>query len=81
MDHVAVRESVRQTLHHYEEAGVNWVISGWFKPGISAGAEIAKEPRLHITHIRPQRILDDAPEYKCPVTAIAEEQRLEFAFG
>jgi hypothetical protein len=67
-------------LQHYREAGIGWIISGWFKPGLPPGAEVPREPKLHVTDIRPERVLQDAPIYRCPAPAALPQAELQLAF-
>ena len=75
-----LRRAVVGVLEYYRQAGVGWIISGWFKPGISSAAELPKEPRLHITDIRPENVQEGAPKYKCRPRANIDEQEVHLAF-
>ncbi|XP_014676651.1 PREDICTED: uncharacterized protein LOC106816539 [Priapulus caudatus] len=80
IDHVKVREACQEMLNFYHEAGVGWTICGWFKPGMVPGAEVAKEAEMHVTCIRPDHQLDDAPRYRFPAPAVPAQQLLELNF-
>ncbi|XP_014674708.1 PREDICTED: uncharacterized protein LOC106814857 [Priapulus caudatus] len=80
VDDVAIREACAAVLKYYKDANVGWIICGWYKPGIAAGAEVAKKPKFHVTHVRPERLLAEAPKYKCPVMPVAAAERLQLAF-
>jgi hypothetical protein len=80
LDHVQIRTACEAVLRHYEAAGVGWRICGWFKAGISAGAEVAKEPHFHVTYMSPDRVLADAPRYVCPAAPAVVEVALNLAF-
>ena len=75
-----LREACTRVLRFYEDAGVGWSISGWFKPGREAGAEVSKEANIHVTDIRPREVLDGAPVYVCPAREVGEEVEVELAF-
>ena len=77
---VGLRAACQAVLGHYREAGVNWIICGWFKPGLTPGAEVPKEPKIHVTHIAPERVLEDAPVYRCPAPVAIAERAIELAF-
>ncbi|XP_014680051.1 PREDICTED: uncharacterized protein LOC106820002, partial [Priapulus caudatus] len=80
IDHVKVREACQDMLNFYDEAGIGWTICGWFKPGMVPGAEVAKEAKMHVTCIRPDHELDNAPRYRLPVPAVPAQQLLELNF-
>ena len=80
IDLTGLRRAVQAVLEYYREAGVGWIMSGWFKPGISSADELPKKPRLHITDIRPENVLEGAPKYKCRQVAAMDEGELHLAF-
>ena len=80
LDHIEVRRACQEVMTFYEEAGVRWTVCGWFKPGIAPGAEVAKEPKMHVTCIRPDISIQGALRYRCPAPPAVPEQVLHLNF-
>ena len=53
-----VRKQVKTTLAAYKDAGIKWIVSGWYKSALRTGVEVARGTRFHISSIRPERVLD-----------------------
>ncbi|XP_014669346.1 PREDICTED: uncharacterized protein LOC106810482 [Priapulus caudatus] len=77
LDYVQVRRACQQVLEFYAEAQIGWTICGWFKPGMAVGAEVTKKPRMHVTSMCPDRLIADAPRYRCPARPVAAERHLQ----
>jgi hypothetical protein len=79
IDDLEVRDVCQAILTYYAAANVGWTICGWYKPGMAAGAEVPSDAHVHITHIRPDRVLADAPRYRLPEPAALPQQQLQLA--
>uniref|UniRef100_UPI00358EE26E uncharacterized protein isoform X3 n=1 Tax=Myxine glutinosa TaxID=7769 RepID=UPI00358EE26E len=56
-----IRKHVRLVLHHYASAGIKWIIAGWSKPSQKSEQTVAVSRLFHMSLVKPERRLADAP--------------------
>ncbi|XP_033106828.1 uncharacterized protein LOC117108788 [Anneissia japonica] len=59
-----VRQHINSVIDYYKQHNTTWKISGWYKPGTRKNDEHVREPNFHITSIKPQQNLPNAPLYE-----------------
>ncbi|KAL5011955.1 hypothetical protein ScPMuIL_010506 [Solemya velum] len=80
INNVDVRTSCQQVLDNYAENNIGWTICGWIKPGVALGAEVGKEPKIHMCYVAPDRVLPNAPIYRRPQPPRQPEDPLVLAY-
>ncbi|KAL5019019.1 hypothetical protein ScPMuIL_004741 [Solemya velum] len=80
INNVDVRTSCQQVLDNYAENNIGWTICGWIKPGVALGAEVGKEPKIHVCYVAPDRVLPNAPIYRRPQPPRQPEDPLVLAY-
>ncbi|XP_018008417.1 uncharacterized protein LOC108666115 [Hyalella azteca] len=62
LDIPLLKVSIRQTVQYYAERNVRWLIGGWYKRNVERGTT-----KLHISTIRPETVLPEAPLFSTEV--------------
>uniref|UniRef100_UPI00358E92CB uncharacterized protein n=1 Tax=Myxine glutinosa TaxID=7769 RepID=UPI00358E92CB len=65
-----IRKHVRLVLHHYASAGIKWIIAGWSKPSQKSEQTVAVSRLFHLSLVKPERRLADAPIMLPPKKAL-----------
>uniref|UniRef100_UPI00358FD686 uncharacterized protein n=1 Tax=Myxine glutinosa TaxID=7769 RepID=UPI00358FD686 len=73
-DEVDLRSHVRLVLRHYASAAIKWIIAGWSKPSKSSEQMVAVSRVFHLSRVKPERRLADAPIMLPPRNALPNPQ-------
>uniref|UniRef100_UPI00358F5C6F uncharacterized protein isoform X2 n=1 Tax=Myxine glutinosa TaxID=7769 RepID=UPI00358F5C6F len=65
-DEDVLRHHVTLVLRHYQNAGVKWIIAGWTKLSHCAESSVAVSRVFHLSLVKPERRLHDAPIMQPP---------------